>query len=186
MAGIAPARAGSVEQRLDAAAGRNLARIPTDTATRLWDARRAPAVWLAHIAAGFGITDWSPDWGEGERRTAIENAFARHRNKGTWRGLRDALTAIGAAYDYADPVRKTDPSMATPPAHEARLIIRNAASLRLPPSASIADVVRRHKRGVVKMTIEASAPSLSGVIFISGGIAAIATAQIDLIEDPSV
>ena len=118
---LMPEAASALERRLDDDAEARYAAVPVEMFGDMWDPHEIPLEYLAAMAWAFSIDGWMPDAALGARRAIVARYVQAHQRKGTERGVRDALDAMGALYEYTE-----RPGGA---AFRADITITNAASL---------------------------------------------------------
>ena len=95
---LLPPNATELERGLEGAS-----RQPVDLPIRkLWSSADCPVDLLPYLAWALGVEEWDSDWPEPVKRTAVANAFAIHREKGTLAGLKRLLMDAGAEYEYTE------------------------------------------------------------------------------------
>ena len=171
MTTIAPRSAGSAEERLDAAAGERLPRIPATIPGTAWMADDIPEEYLAVLAWAHSLEEWNPAWDVRTRRNAINGAVAAHRLKGTAAGVKGVLDRIGAEYDYVE--RPTGESFT------ASVTIHNQATIRISDAVTVRQLIDAHKRQSVVMTLILQS-GLRGEIPVAGGLGAVVIARFEL------
>ena len=169
MAVLAPATAGAVERRLDAAADARLGAIPADLPASAWDPDRVPREWLPVLAWALQVDLWVPEWDEVLQREVVRSALALRREHGTPAAIQRVLDTIGAIADVSD-----DP--AAP--YRARVAIRNSGSLLLSDLADVRRRLDRVKRAAVVFTVTTEA-GLSAAPAAAAGCAGVTIARME-------
>lgn len=90
---LLPHNATKQERAIEATTGPAMA--PPAEFGALWDPDTCPVELLPWLAHAFSVDVWDPRWPEQNRRAAVREAFALHREKGTKAGLVRALAALG-------------------------------------------------------------------------------------------
>ena len=179
MTGIAPEAASAVERGMDETSAARVAALPAALPQAAWDAERIPDAWLPVLAWALSVDLWDPDWPADLQRTAIADAYAQHRLKGTPAGLKRALDHIGAVYEIVE-----RPGGA---AFTASIEVFNLADITLPSEARLRELLARVKRASVHLAISASAGASAAISVAAGaGGAALApqTARLTIDESP--
>lgn len=91
---LLPPNATALERALAAGVAR-VSDVPMPLAP-LWDPATCPADVLPWMAWGLSVDTWDADWPEAAKRTAIANAIAIHRRKGTRFAVETVLAQIDA------------------------------------------------------------------------------------------
>ena len=145
---LAPETAGLAERRLDETAETRVGDIPAALPAAAWRVADLPESWLGVLAWALSVELWSRDWTAAQRRAAIRDAVAQHREKGTPAGVKRALDRAGAVYTYEEPA----PFM-------CRITIHNLVALAAGLN-SLRAQIRRVERASVHCTIVAPSAGL--------------------------
>lgn len=89
---LLPPNATTLEQALEVAMHQALqVSVPIDT---LWHPAQCPKAYLPWLAWALSVEPWSSDWPEATQRQVIAQSRSVHQQKGTAKGMRDALAAL--------------------------------------------------------------------------------------------
>ena len=89
---LLPPNATALETALEAAIQQALSMdVPIDT---LWHPEQCPTAFLPWLAWALSVDPWSSDWPYATQRQVIAQSVSVHQQKGTAKGMRDALAAL--------------------------------------------------------------------------------------------